>query len=188
MAILLALLLIIAGLFVGAVALENTTATTLTVAGQDLSGLSLGGWLLAFTVLGFLSAYLVLGMLAAARRGRMRRRALRSSEREMAERVAQLERENLALRDETVTHGTDGMGRTAPADTLVDTPAGHGELPRRHERVERDEQGRRLAPPADAHPAVPDSSDHVRDHPLARDADSHDGDGVKQPDRTRDRV
>jgi membrane protein implicated in regulation of membrane protease activity len=183
MAILLALLLIVAGLFVGAVALENTTATTLTVAGQDLSGLSLGGWLLAFTALGFLSAYLVLGMLAAARRGSMRRRALRSSEREMAERVVQLERENLALRD-----STDGTGRTAPTDTLVDTPAGHGELPRRHERVERDEQGRRLAPPADAHPAVPDSSDHVRDHPLARDAEGHNGDGVKSSDRARDHV
>src|SRR5262245_60219399 len=99
MAILLALLVVLAGLLVGAVALENIAATTITVAGQDLSGLSLGSWLLVFAVLGFVSAYLILAMLAAARRGRLRRRAMRSSEREMAERVAELERENHALRD-----------------------------------------------------------------------------------------
>lgn len=175
MAILLLLLLVAAGLLVGDVALENTTATTITVAGREFGGLSLGGWMLAFAVLGFVSAYFVLGMLAAARRGRVRRRALRSSEREMADRVAELERENIALRGDTPATGDGGAApeQGASSDTLVDTPA------------HRDEMGRRLAPPTAAHAAAPDT-DHVRDHPLAR---GRDGDKEGQlADRTSDRA
>jgi hypothetical protein len=123
MAILLLVVLVLAGLVVGDAIVENTSTTTITLAGQQLSGLTLGGWLLAFAVLGFVASYVLLGMLASARRSRVRRRAMRSSEREMAERVAELERENSALRD----HSPDGSElprreRAVKDDTLVEQP------------------------------------------------------------------
>jgi uncharacterized membrane protein YccC len=185
MAILLLLLLVVAGLLVGDVAVENTAATTLTVAGRELDGLSLGGWLLAFTALGFVAAYMLLGMLAAARRDRTRRRALRSSEREMAERVAELERENLTLRRET-RDGADTLEHMPPTGPPADGSTDHGR-PHRDERVERDERGRRLTPPATAHTTVPDS-DHVRDHPLGRDRTERDDAKPADRARTSDRV
>jgi hypothetical protein len=127
MAILLLALLILAGLAVGDAIVENTTTATVTIAGQEMGGLTLGGWLTAFAVLGFISAYILLGMLASARRSRVRRRAMRSTEREMAERVAELERENTALRDRTVDD--DSLPHREPAvrdDTLVEQPS-HGD-------------------------------------------------------------
>lgn len=133
MAILLLLLLVLAGLVVGDAIVENTSTTTITIAGQELGGFTLGGWLAAFAVLGFISAYFLLGMLAAARRNQTRRRALRSSEREMAQRVADLERENTALRGHTTD--ADDMPRRDPAvrdDTFVDQPG--------HRPIQRDDR------------------------------------------------
>jgi len=123
MAILLLVVLVLAGLVVGDAIVENTSTTTITLAGQQLSGLTLGGWLVAFAVLGFVTAYFLLGVLASARRSRVRRRAIRSSEREMAERVAALERENSALRDHTADGGElPRRDRAVRDDTLVDQP------------------------------------------------------------------
>jgi hypothetical protein len=125
MAVLLLVLLALAGLIVGDAIVENTSTATVTLAGQEMGGLTMGGWLTAFAVLGFLSAYVFLGMLAAARRNRVRRRAIRSSEREMADRVAQLERENTALREHTVDDEDSLPHRQPPVrdDTLVDQPS-----------------------------------------------------------------
>jgi hypothetical protein len=136
MAILLLVLLALAGLVVGDAIVENTTTTTVTLAGQEMGGLTLGGWLTAFAALGFLAAYILLGMLAAARRNRVRRRAVRSSEREMADRVAELERENSALREQD---NGDRLEHREPAvrdDTLVDTAASRRLHDRSHDGAE----------------------------------------------------
>src|SRR5262245_47640950 len=130
MAILLLILLALAGVVVGDAIVENTSTTTITIAGQELGGLTLGGWLTVFAALGFISAYFLLGMLASARRSQVRRRAVRSSEREMAQRVAELERENTALKE----HTPDGddlprRGTGVRDDTLVDQPK-HRSMPR----------------------------------------------------------
>jgi hypothetical protein len=165
MAILLLVLLVLAGLLVGDAIVENTSTTTITIVGQELGGFTLGGWLAVFAVLGFVAAYLLLGMLAAARRNQTRRRALRSSEREMAQRVADLERENSALREHTVD--ADDLPHREPVareDTLVDQPS-HRPLQRDGDqrpatRVFDEGSGRRAtrepAPAAHEHSSVDD--------------------------------
>lgn len=167
MAVLLLLAVVLAGLVAVDAIIENPDPASVTIAGQQLGGLPLGGWLAAFAALGFVAAYLLLGGLAAARRSRQRRRVQREREREMAQRVAALERENVTLRETgdqpqpsaQPDHQPDGGPATSVWPTDEPTDAGGA--------VERDAHGRRLTPPDVPHAAVPDHDRH--DH--AADAD-----------------
>jgi hypothetical protein len=150
MAILLLLVVVLAGLVAVDAVIENPDPASVTIAGQQLGGLPLGGWLAAFAALGFVAAYLLLGLVAAARRSRHRRRVQRAREREMAQRVAALERENVALRepDDQPNDQPQPGGGPATSAWPTDEPTDAGGV------VARD--GRRLTPPAAPHAAVPD--------------------------------
>lgn len=166
MAILLLVLLVLGGLAVGDAIVENTSTTTITIAGQELGGLTLGGWLTVFAAIGFISAYFLLGMLAAARRSQARRRAMRSSEREMAQRVAELERENTSLREHS-GNGDDlpRRGTAVRDDTLVDQP--------KSQSMRRDGEERRATGVFEGEPgrkAARETAPTGRDRSLVNDA------------------
>jgi ribosomal protein L29 len=106
-----ALLLILAVLGIVVVAnavLENTAPMTVTLFGQELSGLNNGEWLAAAAGLGFLVMLFLALAMGISRRRRLRRDDVRSNE-ELADRVAELERENFVLRRNSAT---DGATRT----------------------------------------------------------------------------
>lgn len=112
--------------------IENTATQTLTLFGQELSGgLSIGEWLAVAAGLGLLIMLLLSAAGAASRRRRARRHDLRATKDEMADRVAELERENYSLRESTrptpPAHArTDDPARDrpdAPAHARTDDPA-----------------------------------------------------------------
>jgi hypothetical protein len=111
-----ALLLILAVLGIVVVAnavLENTVPMTVTLFGQDLSGLNNGEWLATAAGVGFLIMLFLALAMGISRRRRARQGDVRSNE-ELADRVAELERENYVLRQNSAsrTAATDGAPRT----------------------------------------------------------------------------
>lgn len=159
MAILLLLIVILAGLVAVDAVIENPDPASVTIAGQQLGGLPLGGWLAAFAVLGFIAAYLLLGGLATARRRSHRRREQRAREREMAQRVAELEQENVALREPDDQPDDRPPTSEWPADAPTDAAGGGA--------VTRDDHGRRLSLPGAPHAAGPRHNHTATPDPTA---------------------
>jgi type II secretory pathway pseudopilin PulG len=157
MVVLLLLIVILAGLVAVDAVIENPDPASVTIAGQQLGGLPLGGWLAVFAVLGFIAAYVLLGGLAAARRSRHREQ--RAREREMAQRVAELEHENVALREPDDQPG-DGLPTSERSADAPTDAAGGG-------AVARDDHGRRLTPPGAPHAAGPRHNHTANSDPTA---------------------
>lgn len=99
MSVLLLILAILGVVVVVDAVLENTASSTVTLFGQELTGFSHGEWLAVAAALGFAIMLLLAGAVAAGGRRRARRQDLRATKDEMADRVAELERENYALRE-----------------------------------------------------------------------------------------
>ena len=107
------ILAILCLLVIGDAVVENTEGGTVTLFGQQIAGFTEGGLLALAAGLGAIIACLLLLSVAASSRRRARRRELRSSQHDLEDRVAELERENAALR-------TQAPGRHAADRTVAD--------------------------------------------------------------------
>ena len=100
MAVLFLLLALLAAVVIGAVGLENTTASSATLLDRSFSQLTDGQLLVLFAGLGFLVAVFLFLAVGASRTRRSRRKELKSRRRDAEGRVGELERENDRLRQE----------------------------------------------------------------------------------------
>jgi hypothetical protein len=115
MAAFLLILAVLCGVVLVDGVIENTASAGLTLFGQSLTGLSAGGVMLMAAALGAIITCLLLLSVAASSRRRARRKELRSSQHDLEDRIAELERENATLRSTPVT-------RTAQTDIVLDEP------------------------------------------------------------------
>src|SRR5215204_394233 len=97
MAVLFLVLALLAAVVIGAVGLENTTASSATLLDRSFSQLTEGQLLVLFAALGFLVAVLLSLAFGASRTRRSRRKELKSRRRDAEGRVDELERENARL-------------------------------------------------------------------------------------------
>jgi hypothetical protein len=111
------LLAIVGGIVVGDLVWENTTAGEVRVFNQTVTGYP-DGWLLAMAAaLGFLVGLLVVASVSSTKARRVRRRRLRSLERDLADRRIDSGREHARWleesfgRDETAAHLGDPVER-----------------------------------------------------------------------------
>jgi uncharacterized membrane protein YciS (DUF1049 family) len=155
MAVLLFLLAIAGGVLVGALALENTGAASVTVLDRSFSGFSQGQLLAVVAGIGFVVGVLAVGSLSLRRSRRVRLRELRAAERDLTADVAELERENRSLREELARRAAAArrppMG-AMPPDRAADATMSGGERRARPGPVPDDrhpepvyEQARRVA-------------------------------------------
>ena len=100
MAVLFLVLALLAAVVIGAVGLENTTASSATLLDRSFSQLTDGQLLVLFAGLGFLVAVFLFLAVGASRTRRSRRKELKSRRRDAEGRVGELERENDRLRQE----------------------------------------------------------------------------------------
>jgi cell division protein FtsB len=100
MAVLFLVLALLAAVVIGAVGLENTTASSATLLDRSFSQLTEGQLLVLFAGLGFLVAMFLFLAVGASRTRRTRRKELKSRRRDAEGRVGELERENDRLRQE----------------------------------------------------------------------------------------
>jgi len=100
MAVLFLVLALLAAAVIGAVGLENTTASSATLLDRSFSQLTDGQLLVLFAGLGFLVAVFLFLAVGASRTRRSRRKELKSRRRDAEGRVGELERENDRLRQE----------------------------------------------------------------------------------------
>ncbi len=100
MAVLFLVLALLAAVVIGAVGLENTTASSATLLDRSFSQLTDGQLLVLFAGLGFLVAVFLFLAFGASRTRRSRRKELKSRRRDAEGRVGELERENDRLRQE----------------------------------------------------------------------------------------
>jgi hypothetical protein len=114
MAVFLFLLAITAGAVVGVLVTENTTAATVTVFGQTISGYTHGQLLAMAAALGFIVALLLAASVGSRKARRTRRRALRTAKREVQEQMAGLEDENLSLWDKLADPEETGRRGSEP--------------------------------------------------------------------------
>jgi hypothetical protein len=144
MAVLLFLLAIAGGVLVGDLVLENTAAGSITVLDRSFTGYSQGQLLAVVAALGFMVGVLAVGSVSLRRSRRVRRRELRTAERELTDEVTELERENKSLRDELARRAAlsrrPGAG-AMPADLAPGSTASGGER-----------RARAYSAPADRHP------------------------------------
>ena len=130
MAVLLFLLATAGGVLVGALALENTGAASVTLLDRSFSGFSQGQLLAVVAGLGFVVGVLAVGSLSLRRARRVRLRELRAAERDLTADVAELERENRSLRDELARRASTArrppLG-AVPPDRAADATAPGGE-------------------------------------------------------------
>ncbi len=142
MAVLLFLLAIAGGVLVGDLVLENTAAGSVTVLDRSFTGYSQGQLLAVVAGLGFMVGVLAVGSVCLRRARRVRRRELRTAERELTAEVAELERENKRLRDELARRAQRRPDAGAmPADLAPGSTTSAGER-----------RARAYAAPADRHP------------------------------------
>jgi hypothetical protein len=99
MAALFLLLAVLGAIVVGDLVLENTAVGAITVLNQPITGYSDGVLLATAAALGFLVGLLAVGSVSLRRTRRVRRRELRTAERELSGQVVELERENAGLRE-----------------------------------------------------------------------------------------
>jgi len=144
MAVLLLLLAIIGAVLVGDLVVENTVTGSLTVLHHPITGYREGQLSAMAAALGFVVGLLVVWSVSMRRTRRVRRRQLRTTERDLTAQVAELERDNARLRGELAHHdprlrrpGAAAM----PADLGTASPAPTAE---RGARVR--------STPADRHP------------------------------------
>ena len=104
MAVLFLVLALLAAVVIGAVGLENTTASSATLLDRSFSQLTDGQLLVLFAGLGFLVAVFVFLAFGASRTRRSRRKELKSRRRDAEGRVGELERENDRLRQELTSN------------------------------------------------------------------------------------
>src|SRR5215211_8026293 len=100
MALLLLLLAVVGGILVGDLVLENSAAGAVSVLQRPISGYSQGQLLAMVAALGFVVGLLVVGAASLRRTRRVRRRQLRTAERDLTAQLNELERENASLREE----------------------------------------------------------------------------------------
>jgi uncharacterized integral membrane protein len=115
MAAFLLILAVLCGVVLVDGVIENTTSAGFTLFGQTLTGLSAGGVMLMAAALGAIITCLLLLSVAASSRRRARRKELRSSQHDLEDRIAELERENATLRSTPTT-------RTGQTDIVLDEP------------------------------------------------------------------
>jgi hypothetical protein len=130
MAILLFLLAAAGGVLVGDLVLENTAAGSVTVLDRSFTGFTEGQLLAVVAALGFVIGVLMVGSVSLRRARRVRRRELRTAERDLTAEVAQLERENDGLREalarrDAMLRRRDAAGM--PADLAPGSTAPGGE-------------------------------------------------------------
>ena len=104
MAVLFLVLALLAAVVIGAVGLENTTASSATLLDRSFSQLTDGQLLVLFAGLGFLVAVFLFLAFGASRTRRSRRKELKSRRRDAEGRVGELERENDRLRQELTSN------------------------------------------------------------------------------------
>ena len=100
MAALLLLLAIVGAAVVGDLVLENTATGAITVLDRPVTGYSHGLLLAMAAAIGFVVALLVVGSVSLRRSRRVRRKQLRTAEREQRGQLLELEDENTRLREE----------------------------------------------------------------------------------------
>jgi hypothetical protein len=100
MAALLLLLAIVGAAVVGDLVLENTATGAITVLDRPVTGYSHGLLLAMAAAIGFVVAMLVVGSVSLRRSRRVRRKQLRTAEREQRGQLLELEDENTRLREE----------------------------------------------------------------------------------------
>jgi uncharacterized integral membrane protein len=115
MAAILLVLAVLALVVLGDAIVENTASTDFTLFGQHIAGFTHGGSLAIAAALGALATCLLLLAFAASSRRRSRRKELRSSQHDLEDRIADLERENADLRTQPVGATVGGGTRPAPA-------------------------------------------------------------------------
>jgi hypothetical protein len=115
MAALLLVLAVLGLVVLGDAIVENTASTDLTLFGQRFEGFTLGGWLALAAALGALATCLLLLTFAASTRRRARRKELRTSQHDLEDRIAELERENADLRGQAVS-ADSADARSVPAE------------------------------------------------------------------------
>jgi hypothetical protein len=141
MAVLLFLLAIAGGVLVGDLVLENTAAGSVTVLDRSFTGYSQGQLLAVVAGLGFMVGVLAVGSVCLRRARRVRRRELRTAERELTAEVAELERENKSLRDELARRAQRRPAAGAMPADLAPGSTSAGER-----------RARAYSAPADRHP------------------------------------
>jgi uncharacterized membrane protein YciS (DUF1049 family) len=100
MALLLLLLAVVGAILVGDLVLENPAAGAVSVLQHPISGYRQGQLLAMVAALGFVVGLLVVGAASLRRTRRVRRRQLRTAERDLTAQLTKLERENASLREE----------------------------------------------------------------------------------------
>lgn len=100
MAALFLLLVIIGGIVVADLVLENPTADSVTVLNHPITGYSEGLVLAMAVALGLVLGLLVVASARSTRKRRARRKQLRTAGRDLPLQVAEMERENTRLREE----------------------------------------------------------------------------------------
>jgi uncharacterized membrane protein YciS (DUF1049 family) len=98
MALLLLLLAVVGAILVGDLVLENPAAGAVSVLQHPISGYRQGQLLAMVAALGFVVGLLVVGAASLRRTRRVRRRQLRTAERDLTAQLNELERENASLR------------------------------------------------------------------------------------------
>jgi cell shape-determining protein MreC len=109
MAAIFLVLAVVDALLLGNVALANTSASSLSVFDQSITGFTQGQLLLFAAGLGLLFALFLRLAWSSSSARRAKRRELRAARREVEGRAAELERENARLRKEL-----EGTRRTGP--------------------------------------------------------------------------
>ena len=130
MAALLLVLAIIGAGVVGDLVLENTATGTITVLDRPVTGYSHGLLLAMAAVTGFVVGLLVIGSVSLRRSRRVRRKQLRTAERELRGQLLELGDENTRLREELVRREEAGRrvsGIAAAAE--FDPPAAAHRVP-----------------------------------------------------------
>jgi hypothetical protein len=127
MAALFLVLAIVAGVVVGDLVLENTTAGDITVLHHTVTGYNEGLLLAMAVALGVVLGGLVVASASTTRTRRIRRKRLRTGERDLHRQVGELKRENARLRDELARRDQRVRhlgGLASPADLGSTTWAG----------------------------------------------------------------
>ena len=118
MAALFLLLAVLGAIVVGDLVFENTAVGAITVLNQPITGYSDGALLAMAAGLGFLVGLLAVGSVSLRRTRRVRRKELRTAERELSGQVVELERENAGLREALARR--DLAGHRSVGDAAAD--------------------------------------------------------------------